>query len=341
MDPNEAPVAPEETPGPQQPAPSPHPVAAAAAPSPPPPSPPQPSPSPSPSQDVGAAHAHHGRHGAAGAEGVCPCSGPTAPGGAGGGDSQYVYVIGRIEARIPSLGVEKEIAQAMGRAETVDLTDRQALSAVLNEPQNRYLARQICYVMTVHGLETYLVLPRDAADYAVLAEALGSALRPADRHVLIGLRGPIAPPSLCNGLNLPVVGLDQLYVFDVDALLGALPKPESVEEGPFRAAAEELFERVMQVADNAGSSDEHRAMNYLAVRYPQIYARTAEAFAAGQALTAIESRPSRLSGTRRILDVLLSYTDRRTDVTERFFVRVDVTEEFPFLVTKLSPYYDR
>ena len=26
---------------------------------------------------------------------------------------------------------------------------------------------------------------------------------------------------------------------------------------------------------------------------------------------------------------------------EKFCVRVDVTEEFPFLVTKMSPYYDR
>jgi hypothetical protein len=26
---------------------------------------------------------------------------------------------------------------------------------------------------------------------------------------------------------------------------------------------------------------------------------------------------------------------------EKFFVRVNVTEEFPFLVTKMSPYYDR
>jgi hypothetical protein len=33
-----------------------------------------------------------------------------------------------------------------------------------------------------------------------------------------------------------------------------------------------------------------------------------------------------------------TYTNRTADVTEKFFVRVDVTEEFPFLVTKLSPY---
>ena len=43
----------------------------------------------------------------------------------------------------------------------------------------------------------------------------------------------------------------------------------------------------------------------------------------------------------RYLDVIFSYTNRYTDVTEKYFVRVDVTEEFPFLVTKLSPYYDR
>jgi hypothetical protein len=29
------------------------------------------------------------------------------------------------------------------------------------------------------------------------------------------------------------------------------------------------------------------------------------------------------------------------EFTEKFFVRLDVTEEFAFLVTKMSPYYDR
>jgi hypothetical protein len=33
--------------------------------------------------------------------------------------------------------------------------------------------------------------------------------------------------------------------------------------------------------------------------------------------------------------------NRLTDVPEKHFIRVDVTEEFPFLVTKLSPYYNR
>jgi hypothetical protein len=97
----------------------------------------------------------------------------------------------------------------------------------------------------------------------------------------------------------------------------------------------------MQMADNAGATGEHRALNYLAVRYPAIYARTAEAHGSDSSLTGVEVRPSRLSGTRRIVDVIFSYTNRRSDVTEKYFTRVDVTEEFPFLVTKLSPYYDR
>ena len=79
----------------------------------------------------------------------------------------------------------------------------------------------------------------------------------------------------------------------------------------------------------------------MAVRYPAIYARAAEAFAAGSSLSGVEVRASPLSGTRNIVDCIFSYTHRNTDYTEKYFVRCDVTEEFPFLVTKMSPYYDR
>jgi hypothetical protein len=95
------------------------------------------------------------------------------------------------------------------------------------------------------------------------------------------------------------------------------------------------------MADNAGATDADRAVNYCALRYPLIYAKAAESFAANSSLTGLEVRTSPLSGTRKIVEVIFSYTNRGTDVTEKFFVRVDVAEEFPFLVTKLSPYYDR
>ena len=66
--------------------------------------------------------------------------------------ASYVYALGRIDPRFPRLSIEKEFAQATGRAETVNLTDRQALRQVLE--QNRYLVKQLCWVMTIGGLET-------------------------------------------------------------------------------------------------------------------------------------------------------------------------------------------
>jgi len=45
--------------------------------------------------------------------------------------------------------------------------------------------------------------------------------------------------------------------------------------------------------------------------------------------------------TRKFLDGVLSNTNRNADVVDKFSVRVGVTEEFLFLVTKLSPYFDR
>ncbi len=97
----------------------------------------------------------------------------------------------------------------------------------------------------------------------------------------------------------------------------------------------------MQIADNAGATDQDRALNYLAVRYPAVYEMAAEQFSKSASLTAVHTRPSALSGVRRLVNVFFSYTHRQTDVVEKFFVCVDVTDEFPFLVTKLTPTYDR
>ena len=46
------------------------------------------------------------------------------------------------------------------------------------------------------------------------------------------------------------------------------------------------------MTDNAGATDENRALNYLAVRYPAIYATAAEAFGRNSSLTALDVRLS-------------------------------------------------
>src|SRR5688500_9649813 len=103
----------------------------------------------------------------------------------------FVYAIGRDLPRFPSLGGEKEFAQASGStARAPDLNDQELLVSVLRA--NRYIARQICWVFIIEGLETYILVPRDPADLDLLLQALRPTPSPIDIDVVIGVRGPVA-----------------------------------------------------------------------------------------------------------------------------------------------------
>jgi hypothetical protein len=91
-----------------------------------------------------------------------------------------------------------------GRTDTAGKTDQQIFHAVLSKRENRYLVRQLCWVLIIQGLETYLLQPRDPADIDLLVEAIRPAPSLNDIDVVIGLRGPIAPPEMCNGLMVPI-----------------------------------------------------------------------------------------------------------------------------------------
>jgi hypothetical protein len=241
--------------------------------------------------------------------------------------------------RLPSLSIEKEFAQAVRNGQTTNLSDQQVQYTILRE--NRYLANEVCWVLSIEGVETYILVPRDP----LMIEQFIGALAPTDQRldvdVVVGVRGPVAPAEMCNGLMVPIVIVDQIYSFDRPALIGAMATPEGHDEAAFRDTASELFDRIQQMADNTGEMDEHRALNYLAVRYPRIYNHAAEMHGRDYSLTAIEVISSRLSGVRKLVDVVLSYTSRTTDVTEKYYVRIDVTEKFPFLEKALAPFYDR
>jgi hypothetical protein len=251
-----------------------------------------------------------------------------------------VYVIGHIEPRYPLLSVEKEAMQAVSRAGVTKDTDRQIMAKVLQDPNNKYLVRQLCWVLLVQGIETYILMPRDG-NYQPLVDTYRAEPNPGDLELVIGLRGPIAPPTMCNGLLVPIVIFDQIYAFDRKSLLDSIPVPKDADGKKFAAAASEMFDRIIQQSDNHGATPEDIAKNYLAVRYARIYALAAEQFAENRSFTSIDVLPSPLSGTRKVFDVVFSFTDRATDVVSKYFVRVDVTECFPFLASKMSPYFDR
>ena len=245
--------------------------------------------------------------------------------------------------RFPSPSIEKEFAQsvAAGREATTNLTDQTVLYNALKG--YRHLANEVCWVFTVESVEAYILVPREPAVLDEFVEAVKPSQRGIDTDVIIGTRGPMAPTEMCNGLIVPIVVVDHVYSFDKPELIKAIKRPKELKmaDEQFRPAAGELFERIQQMGDNVGGTDEHRAVNYLAVRYPQIYTHTADMFAREFSLSALDVRPSRLSGNRKLVNVVFSYTNRNTDVVEQYYVRVDVTEKYPYLDKKLSPFYER
>jgi len=256
----------------------------------------------------------------------------------------FVYALGRIDARYPTLAIEKEFAQVVGSFDSAGLTDREVVHAVIHDRNNRYLARSLCWVFTVEGLETYILVPGDPADLELLIESYRTEPRYDDLDVVIGVRHGIAPPEMCNGLAVPVVRFDQIYSFDRTSLIESIPVPENMSDddgGRFRTLAGGLFDDLNQLADNAGATDEHRALNYLTVRYPRIYTEATEQLEKNLSFSGVQVLASQLSGARTIVDVVFSFTHRQTDVIEKRSVRVDVTEEFPFLQAGIGPYFNR
>jgi hypothetical protein len=259
---------------------------------------------------------------------------------------QYVYAIGKVIHRFPNKSVEMELAQTIGRIpemETKSFTNPEVAHKVFTDPNNRYIARQICYILTIEGLETYILVPSDPLDFDRLAQALRPAPDIGDIDVIIGRRGPMASPEMCNGLVVPIVIVDQIYSFDRETLMKSIPKrkEKGTSEDQFRKTADAVFNYLIQIADNAGAIDEHRALNYLAVRYDEIYYRTQLLQDENYSFTGIEVRPSLLSGTQKIVDVIFSYENRANRALQKWFCRVNVTGEWPYLVSPMREYFER
>jgi len=255
----------------------------------------------------------------------------------------YVYAIGKVAYRFPNKSIELELAQAIGRKpteETSGITRDEVVYKALTDPANRYLARQICYIFKIGGLETYIAVPSDPLDIDRLVQTLRPTPDVGNIDLIIGRRGPIAPAEMCNGLLIPIVAVDQIYSFDRDTLMKAIPKRKGESDDQFKKTSEALFNNIIQITDNAGAIDEHRAINYLAVRYDEIYNRTQLMQNENHSFTTIDVRPSTLSGTRKIVDVIFSYENRSNRAVQKWFTRVDVTEEFPFLVSPLQQYIE-
>jgi hypothetical protein len=271
--------------------------------------------------------------------GACTChGGPAEPSG-------FVYAIGTVEADYPNEAIEREmqaLAEHLGvdAAPTGGLTrpteDRHWQHAVLskNPKLTRYIARQLRWRLTIEDFSGFVLHPSDPSYFDDLIDALKrdkyaqserragkraakeavAVEAPADREdldVVIGVKGPQTPEGT-------VVLMDQLFQVDRKQLA-----PGGLKYLP-------------QFSDNYGLEDAERACNFLAARYtpprPEVD---------GYELSGMRVVPSRLgSGMGRILRAIYTFSNA-AGAKKEYFVRVDVTHEFPMIVSSTQPYLER
>ncbi|AKJ00552.1 Hypothetical protein AA314_02178 [Archangium gephyra] len=265
----------------------------------------------------------------------------------------YVYAIGQLSANFSSRDVEKEYLQLLTPADMQVPTEPQRLYNVLSRKENIFLAREMAWVLQVENVATYFLKPRSQVELEEMIEAI----KPDDPtqieyDVVIGVQ---EPAYAGEEAGLPGAMVNRLFHFTARSFIDSVPPPALITQQPagpakdqsmatFRLLVSNIFNDMLQLAANTGDTDETRALNYVSINYPDIYtlrwSQTSSLTVDTLAFRGVDVQHSKLSGTRRIVDVIFRY-ENPSGVESRFYTSVDVTGQFPFLVTKLQPYFER
>lgn len=261
-----------------------------------------------------------------------------------------VLAIGRLRASFPSLGHQREYAEVAAADPDAPITGS-ALKQVIEVAENRYLARQTCWIFTVQANDVFSVVPGTDADLDELVDLL-SGEDDGTVHALVGEPATAPVAQGCWLPGLPAITPVQVLSFSLDEFVSTLgdnydaSRDSSAGGGNptrddprYRATVQDLFYRLTRRADSTGFADDDRARNFLALKDPAVYALTWDRANNGQNLIEISTRRSVRNG-RRLVGVRLSYRHHQTHLIERFQCQVDTTDLFCFKAAGLTPTYD-
>lgn len=316
-----------------------------------------------PPQKVTPAHSPSGC--ACGApSGVCTCSGYQRE------NSGFVYAMGTVEAEYPNLAIEREM-QVMAHAllppswqpdpnmPMKPTEDRSWQYAVLNadRKKTRYIARQLSWRLTIEDFPVFVLKPQDPSDLDGLIDCLNRPKYPkvdggSGKREGGGKRkasGKKEASGKREGNGSMSLGPPSGPTQDLDVVVGVrgpstLDGIEVLVDQIFTIAPEQLAPRGLrlfaQLSDNYGLTDADRAYNFLAARYTISPDNLDEIEKFG--LVGVPIISSRLSGdTGRVVRAIFTLRGTNIPIEKKYFVRVDVTHEFPIIVNPWQPYLER
>ena len=232
----------------------------------------------------------------------------------------YIYAIGGVKPYFPSQDMEKQYDAA---AEVVDIRTP-GFADVFNysvSPTGQsqlsyrpflYLAEQAIWIFTINGVDTYRLNATTPTQLNALIKASGDT---SGSYILLGslATGAHSEPSDFSS-GLPIVSLAHLM------------------EQSTTANGNESETIVPPLKSNIGKSSVERAVNYFLINYETINAdENGNTIVKKQ--TGMEFNMHSGDGNREIVEFILTCPDR-----SRFASSIDVTDQYPFVSSPMSPF---
>ncbi len=247
----------------------------------------------------------------------------------------HVYVLGHLHPVFPSNSVKNEFYRV------AQLTPKDSLTSDIfynTLSQHNYLARAMCWVWEVDSVETYIVIPRDSATLKQFVESLNTAPNQVFLEGLVGDLGPVASPNDCYGKQLPLVLCHHFEVTTQTDFVTLIVNETRLPQNE----AQSVLSNLLRLTNIAGNTNEQRAVNFLTYTYFELYkylgtqlhpsSPDVEIFRYG----AVRSEPVPETGDRTVLSIIFEFPNPQTAIQESCYVRVDVTERYPFVTGTLA-----
>lgn len=245
----------------------------------------------------------------------------------------YVYALGRIQAQFPSSSVEnlyKEVVfQKFGPN-----AGAKSLFEVLSMPEHLFLAKKMCWVLTIDGTDCYVLQAKTPA----LLNAFIKALQPKPTQqfeYVVAQLGDYAANNLCAGRTMKMAYVHQIQSSTIEDYCQVLSQQTDVELSKIKP----LFNSMLKFCRNAGDLPAQRALNYVSLKCTGLYKIfTAPMLAQnkeGIEFEQIEAISSAGNSERQVVTLIFSYLNPESKRVEKQHINIDVTELYPFSCSEL------
>jgi len=269
----------------------------------------------------------------------------------------YVNAIGRIDyAYRPD--VELEVLQArIAEGIPSDVTDREGLHRLLSgdlKNQYFYLASEVCWLLKIANMPSYILIPADPRFYDLFVASLAYPPgRPFDlitnQPVIDNIVGEKGPIGKCNSLPLPLLKVDKartILLEDVRKNVTyiadkAFKSGMGFTQDEYRDSVMSVVNKMIEiVSENEGASDGQRAIAALVFGSASLPTEVAIIQRKeGVILENVIASPTKMIGNSKIVTVVITFKSKDVGYhISQYAIAVDVTNKFPFMVSPFKEY---